>query len=621
MGNYKVNSDKLEAYDKVTTFNPLDEIILGREQPNKLATRMLATDLQAQILSGISISTTFPISDVKITNYDIQLADYTIRFNPTSADLNANLPNAIGIAGQMFNIKNVSNTVYNVNVVPYGAQTIEGSAIVFRGESLIFQSDGTNWISLSYQKKDDLNYIINSIDDFPVDPVAGVLYLPKGKYFINRDLYLPYTISVADNESITITGSGDIIYVGGGTLFQVANMQDSLIVIDKLTIIDGIGTSKFCDITSTVPGIGILLVLVSAVVNFGELGNITGTSLGTHLGYLLQNGKGFTFEDANIISFINTGLYFWKNEVGAVFITIKGDNQTVMMSNNTFRPQSNETIFDIQAASTVVAGQVTASTVVLEGGVVFKAGSKDQTDINWVFRNNVYIPESTVSAQVNLINNATNTVISAQNVWTKINGNNAFVSEDLERISVSSDGVATYNGLEIAKLALDGNIFMAQITAINLQLETTFLNIHAHDDIACTFDNTLNRINSTAHGFSDDDVIIFYNSAGTLPAELRKDEVYYIINSADDYFQVSYTQGGAAVAFTDDGSGSNTFNEVCFVGAIARQTVDSTTRPMDILPQGLAELETGDQVMVVIRNASGDQDILVSQAYYREIKV
>jgi hypothetical protein len=38
-----------------------------------------------------------------------------------------------------------------------------------------------------------------------------------------------------------------------------------------------------------------------------------------------------------------------------------------------------------------------------------------------------------------------------------------------------------------------------------------------------------------------------------LPAELNDYTVYYVVNKADDYFQVSLTSGGAAVEFTDDG--------------------------------------------------------------------
>ena len=55
-----------------------------------------------------------------------------------------------------------------------------------------------------------------------------------------------------------------------------------------------------------------------------------------------------------------------------------------------------------------------------------------------------------------------------------------------------------------------------------------------------------------AHGLLDNDRVRIKGTA--LPAELDTEVIYHIINKADDTFQLSLTQGGAAVTWTDDGT-------------------------------------------------------------------
>jgi hypothetical protein len=57
-----------------------------------------------------------------------------------------------------------------------------------------------------------------------------------------------------------------------------------------------------------------------------------------------------------------------------------------------------------------------------------------------------------------------------------------------------------------------------------------------------------NVLTVPAHGWADDDPIVFYMS--TPPAGLTAGTVYYVINSTVDTFQVSATVGGAAINLT-----------------------------------------------------------------------
>jgi hypothetical protein len=78
--------------------------------------------------------------------------------------------------------------------------------------------------------------------------------------------------------------------------------------------------------------------------------------------------------------------------------------------------------------------------------------------------------------------------------------------------------------------------------------------------------NTGDIIHAPGHTFANDSKVVFYAPAGvTLPTGLSADTEYYVINAvASQNFQVSTTQGGAAVTITADGG--------CVVGR-SRHTV------------------------------------------------
>lgn len=77
--------------------------------------------------------------------------------------------------------------------------------------------------------------------------------------------------------------------------------------------------------------------------------------------------------------------------------------------------------------------------------------------------------------------------------------------------------------------------------------------------VACTFTNATNIVNAVAHGLANDDIIEF-TTDNTLPAELTADTKYFVVNKADDTFQVSLTKAGAVKTFTDNGTGSHKFH-------------------------------------------------------------
>ena len=77
-------------------------------------------------------------------------------------------------------------------------------------------------------------------------------------------------------------------------------------------------------------------------------------------------------------------------------------------------------------------------------------------------------------------------------------------------------------------------------------------------DATVTFTNATNVVNLATHGLVAGDGP-FQFTTGALPAELDLLTDYWIVETvAAGTFQVALTQGGTAVEFTDDGSGTNT---------------------------------------------------------------
>ncbi len=78
---------------------------------------------------------------------------------------------------------------------------------------------------------------------------------------------------------------------------------------------------------------------------------------------------------------------------------------------------------------------------------------------------------------------------------------------------------------------------------------------------AVTFDHTDNLVTSAGHGLSDGDIIMLGTDAA-LPAELDSYTLYYVRDAAANTLRVALTDGGVAVAFTDDGTGPHAFHPV-----------------------------------------------------------
>lgn len=78
---------------------------------------------------------------------------------------------------------------------------------------------------------------------------------------------------------------------------------------------------------------------------------------------------------------------------------------------------------------------------------------------------------------------------------------------------------------------------------------------------AATPDYSTVALQVSANPYSNGDRLTL-DTSGTLPSGLSDSIAYYVVGSSGDYFSLSLTAGGAAVNFTDNGSGILTVTEV-----------------------------------------------------------
>lgn len=117
-----------------------------------------------------------------------------------------------------------------------------------------------------------------------------------------------------------------------------------------------------------------------------------------------------------------------------------------------------------------------------------------------------------------------------------------------------------------------------------------------------------NKVNSTAHGLANGDVVIF--SALTGGAGLAVDTPYYVVNKATNDFEVSATAGGSAVDITTDASAATAYKRVLtnldpFAEAISKaENVGAVVNNFVLNPADLLTLAT-------LKKASGSNEPLL----------
>jgi len=70
-------------------------------------------------------------------------------------------------------------------------------------------------------------------------------------------------------------------------------------------------------------------------------------------------------------------------------------------------------------------------------------------------------------------------------------------------------------------------------------------------------DPSTNKLAATAHGLTNGTRVAMRNKDGALPGGVSGSTVYFVVNASTNDFEISATQGGAAVDITSTGNGTN----------------------------------------------------------------
>ena len=289
-----------------------------------------------------------------------------------------------------------------------------------------------------------------------------------------------------------------------------------------------------------------------------------------------------------------------------------GDGDAVRLEAFATQTQYNNTF----VASNVVPG---VSFDVIEVFVATDTGlsemdSIDQTDPKVTRRDCPNEKDSSTSAEAVLLANVNTTDIPAAGARVLVNGGALWTSALSERITINADGSANHIGLEPIDVIIDANLEVEPVSSTK-KLSCQVLAIQAATRTV-TFTNASNIINETTTPRINGDVLIFKDTTATLPAELRIDVAYFVVTQLTNSFQLSYTEGGAAIAFTDDGTPVNSYRVALLKGSMPANTIAANS-PSQLIPQALVPFDSINEMHLTVSNEDDAVNIDVNQAYYR----
>jgi len=359
-------------------------------------------------------------------------------------------------------------------------------------------------------------------------------------------------------------------------------------------------------------------LVVGSCARLGKIIGGTGSRFNVETNFLVL-GTGQPLELNNITS-VTIGVTTFedgRNEVGGGMYRITGSSTDVIeILKLRSKLESNESMLyiapsvadNLEGIGTIHVGKMRGD------GSFLASGSADEEHPRLQFSGNDPIADSTVVLEARSEGNTTTFVnIPAVNAKILVTTGINFIADKVSRTELNINGTGKYIGTENVTLKLSSNVNMDPQTAAK-NLRAQFFGTKPTQRIV-TFNNITDVINETATPRVNGDIITFKNSAGTLSTGLRKDVVYYVVNKQTDTFQVSYTLGGAAINFTDNGTGTNSYQlgELC--GAIGRANI-TAGNSIDVFPNGIADFFTNCEVNVVVWNATDSVAILIRNIYY-----
>ena len=166
------------------------------------------------------------------------------------------------------------------------------------------------------------------------------------------------------------------------------------------------------------------------------------------------------------------------------------------------------------------------------------------------------------------------------------------------------------SAVETADTAPDSSYLVINHTAIDAVTLNTDIKAFMTRDAGRTGTTNFavnDKITIAAHGLVAGDRVTV-STSGTIPAGLTPGQLYYVINPATNDFEVSLTEGGAAVDITSDGTGTHTVIQWA-QGTLEDQGNDVYTAVAD-----LSGLETGTSMRYLIESSNSKSQKIQSIA-------
>lgn len=454
----------------------------------------------------------------------------------------------------------------------------------------------------------DVGYdFINLETDFPA-PSGGIIQLQPATIY---DLKLG-NVTVANSLRWPEDGNckiqnGVITYTDSGTLFDSLEMGDNVKRLHDVTIICTGGGTVF-DCTGTTPE-GALVIDNMLIKSAGSLGMLSGITFSAHTIRMLSFGTGLELNNMSLVDM--TRIQMAGTNQSTTFLNFTGTTQgKITLASISPEINTNEYLFDFNTGITYDGVSCTNTVVAFSGSAdktnIFASGSNTQKTIGFNFSGGVHVPRSTVSAIIGFQDNTTETVIDQELVPVRING--TYTDGFEERTTYTSDGKIIYTGLEDTTIKVDAYVSIEPVTGVNVKMGVYLALTHA-ETYEVTFTNGTNTVNRVGHGL-ENGTSIRLSTTNTLPAEMRDDQFYWVVNKTDDTFQVSRTEGGAAYSFTDDGTGTHYYSLGGVIETCEMLAEPSINESENITVGTNVEWSTGDYVEVFTDNHDSTSNIV-----------
>lgn len=464
---------------------------------------------------------------------------------------------------------------------------------------------------------------VSSESDFPT-AVSGVITLEVNtKYVIIGNITTANRFVIPDAGGVTIEGYS--LGASSLTSTNVGNMFTSITLSSFFSftnILVSCPSGTLFNLDGNKDRSSRVVIFSSAFTNCSALGTVTNIGYTHELGAYFDCGTGITFDNNHELS-LNCIFEDWKNQT-TTFMTFLNDIPKIYISGLNSQLKSNETLYNIDSGMTTISAIVTTTVNDISlGGSIFAAGSKDYKDIDWIFVNNGNITDSTAIIGIKVDDNTQVTTVAATNTFTIIDATSFLDCPECEtqRFTLDSNGVTRYDGKEKASISTTINASIQNQAGVVQNIGVQMGHIKNNTSYTVTFDNTTNIVNEVGTALSNGDQVSFYNTPGTLPAELRKDVFYYVVNKTTDTFQLSYTEGGAAIAFTDNGTPANNYSIARMIGSSAIGATAGNQDPISTTSLGLLDIIQNDQIVAMCVDETSVQDLLINKCYIQIYKI